>query len=104
MSIAQHTPGPWKASKRNPCRIVSASVHRETANRLIPITVAVFERVDDAVLGCGAPELLAALRALVLHDENERAAGAHGYSDNSPTAKRWNRARAAIAKVTGSAP
>lgn len=103
MSAAQHTPGPWKASKRNPRRIVSASMHRETANRLIPITVAVFERVDDALLGCAAHDLLAALRALVLHDENERAVGTHGYSDNSPTARRWNRARAVIAKATGSA-
>lgn len=47
------------------------------------------------------PNLVAVLRDLVTADENERALGTHGYSDKSPMAKRWNRARAALANIAG---
>lgn len=89
MSGAQHTPGPWKQSRNNPLRVVSAGKHRETANRLTPATVAVFERAEDAALASATLDLLTVAQLLVQANCPEAVAFA------------TQRAHAAIAKATG---
>lgn len=93
MSADQHTPGPWQAIKwtcNAPTTVLVDDFTEFTKKRV----VAECSKTADARLIAAAPELLAALRAMLTHmgmDEDEW---------NKPT---FDQARTAIAKATGAA-
>lgn len=55
----------------------------------------------NAQLIAAAPDLLEALSALVKQDDDDRLAGTTAYVKGSPMYKKWQAARAAIAKAGG---
>ncbi len=59
----KHTMGPWGISKRNPKRVIAPWKDKEVSDRrMVPVTIAVCETEEDAVVIRATPDLLKALR------------------------------------------
>jgi hypothetical protein len=98
-SETKHTPGPWRvAAMRGFAGSIGVGPKGETAVAVIAADAFPSEREANARLIAAAPELLAALRAMIgvwehgIDPSDEQEIG-------EPTAVRW--ARAAIAKAEG---
>lgn len=94
--VGPYTPGPWTVERKRGRYVVTAPTGERVAHvvKWVPDV-----EVADAHLIAAAPELLAALKALM--DDYEQLIGAGVVSSNEPT--QLSAARAAIAKAEGGA-
>ena len=95
-----HTQGPWRATGSN----IRSDNHIDGTGALLLVAGPMFrhytpdpeEQNANLTLAAAAPELLAALRALVISIENVDFSPLDGVYDQIP----WAQAEAAIAKAT----
>ncbi|WP_288254055.1 hypothetical protein [uncultured Hydrogenophaga sp.] len=98
---AQHTPGPWFVSKKNPLRVIESGpraltlASAGTTGRGVTLDGAQCEAEANARLIAAAPELLAALQEMLAVYGND------GHF-HPPAREAMRLASAAIAKATGS--
>jgi hypothetical protein len=108
MSAVKHTPGPWELEGDVEWVMDDAGGHRHLIIRapdgwnvaLVQADEDDEEQVANARLIVAAPDLLAALRALVWQIDRDDSVV---WEDGSPAAAMLLDARAAIAKATGGA-
>ncbi len=101
--MSKHTPGPWHVSKRNPLSVVEAGPRASQIAKM-GIKLGVCSQQDaeaNARLIAAAPNLLAALRAMLVATDSKETEAFKGHYDTYLHTVAIPRAIAAIAKATG---